>query len=243
MVSQSAWSLLAMSVNSLANLFKCDARVGGGDFPRFAFDQLGLLEPLVRLRELDRLSVGGLQKVVWQSVSRRQRCVNGWKFDIHVLKGIEIPLHVRVPCEKLDWRSTWLGKLSLSDLVLCLQMWSKRWAICCMVQRMSVRAITQPRFLIFDHLSKVVILWTSVTDNDCRSVPCPQIWRRPRSSPWAPSCRRCRSRSWSRCSRSPPSRVAMPLRLPPPLSSPPFSLNLCWVLRSKKGIVVYTLVT
>ena len=61
-----------MRVNSLANLFKCDARVGGGDFPRFAFDQLGLLEPLVRLRELDRLSVGGLQKVVWQSVSRRQ---------------------------------------------------------------------------------------------------------------------------------------------------------------------------
>ena len=39
-----------MSVNSLANLFKCDARVGGGYFPRFAFDQLGLLEPLVGVK-------------------------------------------------------------------------------------------------------------------------------------------------------------------------------------------------
>lgn len=54
--------MLAMNVNSLANLFERDAGVGGGDDPLFAVDHLGLLEPLVRLRELYRLSVGGLQK-------------------------------------------------------------------------------------------------------------------------------------------------------------------------------------
>ena len=52
-----------MHVDSLANLSERDAGVGGGDLARLApLDDLGLLEPLVRLRELDRLPVRRLEK-------------------------------------------------------------------------------------------------------------------------------------------------------------------------------------
>lgn len=43
---------------SLADLPEGDSRVGGGDL--LPVDDLGLLEPLVRLRQLDRLAVRGL---------------------------------------------------------------------------------------------------------------------------------------------------------------------------------------
>ena len=60
-----------MNADSLANLSERDAGVSGGDLARLAaLDDLGLLEPLVRLRELYRLAVGGLEKkMVGQSVS------------------------------------------------------------------------------------------------------------------------------------------------------------------------------
>ena len=59
-----------MNADSLANLSERDAGVSGGDLARLAaLDDLGLLEPLVRLRELYRLAVGRLEKMVGQSVS------------------------------------------------------------------------------------------------------------------------------------------------------------------------------
>ena len=60
-----------MNADSLANLSERDAGVSGGDLARLAaLDDLGLLEPLVRLRQLYRLAVGRLQKMVGlQSVS------------------------------------------------------------------------------------------------------------------------------------------------------------------------------
>ena len=47
------------------------AGVGGGDLLAAAVDHLRLLEPLVRLRQLYRLSVGGLEATKWQLVCTR----------------------------------------------------------------------------------------------------------------------------------------------------------------------------
>ena len=70
--------ILTKKSNSLANLSEGDAGVGGGDL--FAVDDLGLLEPLVTLGELDGLAVRGLVAKLGKGLKLLPKAAGLWSF-------------------------------------------------------------------------------------------------------------------------------------------------------------------